>query len=75
MAESRGNIVIVEDDAGLNQALTRLLQAAGFHTTGFASAAAALQSEATRDAHCLVLDVHLSDMSGYEVQRRLAETG
>jgi FixJ family two-component response regulator len=75
MGEFRGHIVIVEDDAGLNQALSRLLQAAGFQATGFNTAAAALQSALTRTADCLVLDVHLADMTGYDVQRRLAETG
>lgn len=75
MVEYRGNIVIVEDDAGLNQALTRLLQAAGFETTGFSTADAALQSTAVAQADCLVLDVHLADMTGYELHRRLGESG
>jgi len=72
---SRGNIVIVEDDAGLNQAVCRLLQAAGFHVTSFESAADALSSDISRQADCLVLDVHLPDMTGYELKKRMAEQG
>jgi DNA-binding response OmpR family regulator len=75
MVEYRGNIVIVEDDAGLNQALTRLLQAAGFETTGFNTADAALHSTVVASADCLVLDVHLADMTGFELHRRLGELG
>ena len=75
MGEYRGNIVIVEDDAGLNQALSRLLQAAGFQATAFSCARDALGSDSTKQADCLVLDVHLADMTGYELQRRLTEAG
>jgi FixJ family two-component response regulator len=75
MAIPRGNVVLVEDDWGLNQALTRLLQAAGFRVTGFSSGVSALQSEAARKADCLILDVQLGETSGYEVQRRLADAG
>ena len=75
MATPRGNVVLVEDDWGLNQALTRLLQAAGFRVTGFSSGVSALQSDATRKADCLILDVQLGETSGYEVQRRLADAG
>ncbi len=75
MVTFRGNIVIVEDDTGLNQAVSRLLQAAGFHVTSFTSAASALGSDASRHADCLVLDVHLPDMTGYELKNRLEEAG
>ncbi|MFL6547914.1 MAG: response regulator transcription factor [Povalibacter sp.] len=75
MAAKRGNIVIVEDDWGLNEALKRVLQAAGFAVTGFNAALPALHSDATRDADCLVVDVNLGDMSGYDLQRRLAAQG
>lgn len=73
MAGSQGNIVVVEDDAGLNQALSRLLQAAGFHAASFVDAASAMQAGTIGHADCLVLDMHLTDMSGYELHRRLSE--
>lgn len=75
MASFKGNIVIVEDDSGLNQAVLRLLQAAGFNATSFSSAATALVSDAIKQADCVVLDVHLADMSGFELQHRLSESG
>ena len=75
MAIPQGNIVLVEDDWGLNQALSRLLQAAGYRVTGFSNGVSALQNEATRTADCLILDVQLGETTGYEVQQRLAEAG
>lgn len=75
MANDRGKIVIVEDDPGLNQAFVRLIQAAGFAATGFDTAAAALADDSVRHADCLVVDVHLADMTGYELLHRLARGG
>jgi FixJ family two-component response regulator len=75
MPGRKGYVVIVEDDVGLNQALSRLLQAAGFDTDSYGSAAAALGSESIRQADCLVLDVQLSEMTGFDLQRRLQKSG
>jgi FixJ family two-component response regulator len=68
-------VVVVEDDAGMRDAIDRVLQATGFAVTGFASAEAALQDKVTREAHCLVLDIHLPGISGFDLYERLAETG
>ena len=75
MTSSRGNIVIVEDDAGLNRALSRLLRVAGFHVTHFESGSSALASGALRQADCLVFDVHLAEMTCYDLKQLLAEDG
>ena len=71
----RGRIVIVEDDPGLNQAVLRLLQAAGFEAVGFDTATAALADQSARNAACLVVDVHRADMTGYEFLHRLSIDG
>ena len=59
----------------MRDAIHRVLQATGFAVTGFASAEAALQDHTTREAHCLVLDIHLPGISGFELYERLGETG
>ena len=59
----------------MRDAIHRVLQATGFAVTGFASAEAALQNHATREAHCLVLDIHLPGISGFELYEQLGETG
>jgi FixJ family two-component response regulator len=68
-------IVVVEDDAGLRQAIERLLTVAGFQTRTFADAPALLDSSAATSAQCLVLDVHLPSLSGFELHERLVKSG
>ncbi len=67
-------IDVVDDDAGLRRALVRLLKAWGFRTACFGSGGEYLAS--ARDVpDCLVLDLHLGDMSGFELEARLREAG
>jgi FixJ family two-component response regulator len=66
-------IVVIDDDASFNTAIGRLLRLSGFRTQSFASAEDFLRQPTS--AHCLVLDLHLSGMSGLDLQARLAEDG
>ena len=66
-------IVVVEDDASMRQAIERMLHAGGFAVVSFASAEAALKADAAAD--CLVLDIYLPGMSGFDLYRRLARCG
>lgn len=68
-------ITIVEDDGSVILAVSRLLEAAGFDTRCFTSASALLSDSAACKADCLVLDIHLPDMTGFELQRRLNAAG
>jgi Response regulator len=71
----RQPIVVVEDDAGMSKAIARLLRAAGFESTSFASAEELLQTKAAESAACLVLDIHLPGISGLELGRLLVTSG
>jgi FixJ family two-component response regulator len=65
-------ISIVDDDLSVRRALRRLVQAAGYRVETFASAGEFLSSSpATRRPACLVLDIYLDGMSGFELQERL----
>ena len=66
---------IVEDDAGMREALGRMLKAAGYDARTYASAEAFLESGPCAEIGCLVLDVHLPGASGIDLQRRLREDG
>ena len=70
-----GPILVVEDHEGLRHAVERLLQARGHETASFASAEALLESEVRRRAACLILDVRLPGLSGFELRERLAQEG
>ena len=75
VAETRKNIVVVDDDEGMNPAIQRLLNAAGFRAVTFPSAEALLQDGAAGAAACLVLDINLPGLSGFELYRRLEHSG
>ncbi|HKE44585.1 MAG TPA: response regulator [Steroidobacteraceae bacterium] len=68
-------IVVVDDDTAMREAITRTLDNAGFHARPFASAAELLQDGAASSAACLILDVHLPDQSGFDLQRQLTDAG
>jgi FixJ family two-component response regulator len=65
-------IAIVDDDESVRRSLQRLLQTAGYAVETFASAGEFLAWLPRGRAACLVLDVHLHEMSGFELQQRLA---
>ncbi|RYD68507.1 MAG: response regulator transcription factor [Verrucomicrobiaceae bacterium] len=68
-------IHLVDDDAGLRKALSRLLRAEGYEVRAFASAAEFLASCHAREIECLLLDVSMPDLDGLELQRRLVRSG
>ncbi len=67
-------IVVVEDDASLREAVCRLLHGAGYRTWSFETPVAALASDVHK-ADCLLLDVHLPGLSGFDLFDQLAARG
>jgi len=73
MGSSNSIVFIVDDDASVREALGSLIRSVGWCVEAFASAQDFLGRERLNVAACLVLDVRLPDLSGLDVQRRLAE--
>lgn len=71
--EYRGLVAVIEDDVSLNLAILRQLRAAGFRTRSFRSGQEVLAARG-HIADCLVLDIHLPDMTGFELLGRLGTT-
>jgi FixJ family two-component response regulator len=67
-----GLVFVVDDDLSVRRALGRLLRAVGYDVRAFATAGEFLAYHRPPGPACLVLDVRLPDMSGLELQRRLA---
>lgn len=68
-------IAVVDDDRSVVKSLARLLRSVGYEVGAFGSAQEFLGSLATALPQCLVLDVHMPEMSGLELQSRLQELG
>jgi FixJ family two-component response regulator len=75
MPEQKKTVVVVEDDASMSEAIGRLLHAAGFRTVTFPSAEAVLHAGVPAAAGCLVADIRLPGLSGFDLYWRLAESG
>src|SRR3984885_16191782 len=70
---SRDVIYLVDDDLQLREEITEFLSALGMKVLSFASAVEYLAFAGRDTAACVILNIYLSDISGLELQRRLAE--
>ena len=68
-------ISVVDDDASVRAATTRLLKSLGFTAHAFASANEFLQSPRLRDTSCLIAEVQMPGMSGVQLQEYLIAQG
>jgi FixJ family two-component response regulator len=68
-------VFIVDDDAGMRQAVQDLVESVGLRAESFSTGEEFLKKQRTTDPSCLVLDVRLPQMSGLDFQRQLAEIG
>ena len=75
-ATTAGPIVfIVDDDLAMRESLDGLMRDAGWHVKAYASAADFLAQPRLGAPCCLVLDITLPDLSGLDLQRRIAADG
>jgi FixJ family two-component response regulator len=62
---------VVDDEPAVLKALERLLRSAKYEVVAFGSGAAFLASVAQRKPDCVILDLHMPSMNGFDVQARL----
>lgn len=72
MSRNAPLLAVVDDDADVRVALTRLAMSAGLDVEAFASGAEFLRSMQDHEPDCLVLDLHMPEMNGFDVQAALA---
>ena len=71
-ADQRRLIGVVDDDASIVRALMRLLRTVGFSVKGFTSGEDLLAWDGLETLDCLIVDVHLGGLTGFDVQERIA---
>ncbi len=75
MSTDSSIVFIVDDDAGVRDAIQGLLKAEGWRSAAFESPEAFLASKIGDEPCCLVLDVRLPGINGLEFQKQLADAG
>jgi two-component system OmpR family response regulator len=74
-AQARPKLLVVEDDPNIVELLSASLRFAGFDVSAATNGAEAVANARELKPDLLVLDVMLPDLDGFEVMRRLRETG
>jgi len=68
-------IGLVDDDLSVRKAMSRLLRSRGSVCVTYESAEAALADPDFLRLHCLILDIELPEMNGFELRDHLIELG
>ena len=68
-------IAIVDDDESVRDATERLMRSAGFSAETFSRGADFLSSPNLSRTACLVTDLNMSGMTGFDLHRRLQSLG
>ncbi len=74
MEDARPLVLVVDDDASVRRALSRLFLYAGLDVEVFATAGELLGRELPARPACLLLDLHMPETHGFEVLERVAAT-
>jgi FixJ family two-component response regulator len=69
------SVYIIDDDPSVRNGLTRIIKAVGINVESFESAGEFLSSEKYKEHGCIILDVHMPEMTGPELQEKLIEAG
>ena len=72
---ARGPVCIVDDDIGVCDSLSVLLETHGFAVLTYASGAEFLKDDRHRTAKCLVIDQHMPGLDGLDVVSKLRRDG
>jgi FixJ family two-component response regulator len=75
MAEANLIVFVVDDDESVRDSLRMLIQASGYTVVAFTSAEDFLKSDFSETPCCLILDIHLPGMSGFDLQEHLVKSG
>lgn len=75
VTSSQPTIYVVDDDDAVRDSLKILLESYGLAVRDFGSVADFLNALPSNGAGCLVLDLHLPVMGGFDVMNMLAQRG
>lgn len=75
MDEKPLTVLVVDDDESVQKAMKRLLMSHGYQALTFESAEELLLSSIVWGKVCLLLNIHLPELSGFDLYARLASSG
>jgi FixJ family two-component response regulator len=66
-------VAVVDDELPIRRALTRLLRSANYQVLSYGSGLEFLAAREVEQPACLVLDIRMQGLTGFDVQARLKE--
>jgi len=75
MKANRLRIAVVDDEESIRKALKRLMNSAGMDVDTYPSGVELFDALPACKPDCIVLDLHMPVMNGFEVQDRLMQSG
>lgn len=69
--EHRSVIAVVDDDQRILESLQNLFESAGFSVRTYLSAHSLLEDSSLAEIDCLITDIAMPDIDGFELQRRV----
>jgi FixJ family two-component response regulator len=74
MVDSKFNVFVVDDDESVRDSLRLMLESCGYPVSAFGSAEDFLDSGFEENPFCLILDIRLPGMSGFNLQEHLLKS-
>ncbi len=73
--ETPRTVFLIDDDPAVRESLSMLLESEGYTVAAFASGVAFLAAYAPGTPGCALLDLHMPDMDGLQLQAEMARRG
>jgi len=75
LSSVRKQIYILDDDESVRRSIKLMMESYGFEVDEFSSAEEFFRSVPNSAPGCLILDIHLEGLNGWQTLQRLMETG
>jgi len=74
-AKRRGMVYVIDDDESVRKALKRLFRSADFDVETFSSAEEFLSNSRPGQDACILIDIRMPGITGFDLQKRLLSQG
>ena len=75
MAKEQTRVYVIDDDESVRKAFKRLLRSVNFEAETFASAEEFLKTPKPNKNSCIIIDIKMPGLTGFDLQRKLMAQG
>jgi FixJ family two-component response regulator len=75
MDKNQSMIYVIDDDASVRKAFARLLRSANIDAETFSSAEEFLSNPKQKENACIIIDIRMPGLTGFDLQKRLVSQG